>query len=40
MTMTNSAGNTQNTIGISIFTGAFWAFSCANWRRLIRISSD
>ena len=29
-TTTNSAGNTQNTIGISIFTGAFCARSCAS----------
>ena len=27
MTTTNSAGKMQNTIGMSIFTGAFWAFS-------------
>ena len=29
----------QNTIGISILTGAFWARSWASWRRLMRISS-
>ena len=29
----------QNTIGMSIFTGAFWACSWASWRRLMRISS-
>ena len=38
-TMTKSAGKMQNTIGISIFTGAFWARSWASWRRLMRISS-
>ena len=40
MTTTNSAGKMQNTMGMSIFTGAFWARSWASWRRLIRISSD
>ena len=39
ITTTNKAGNTQNTIGIIIFTGAFWARSWAIWRRLMRISS-
>ena len=39
ITTTNSAGKMQNTIGISIFTGAFWARSWASWRRLMRISS-
>ena len=29
----------QNTIGMSIFTGAFWARSWASCRRLMRISS-
>ena len=29
MTTTNRAGKMQNTMGMSIFTGAFWAFSWA-----------
>ena len=29
----------QNTIGMSIFTGAFMAFSWAIWRRMTRMSS-
>ena len=40
ITTTNSAGKMQNTIGMSILTGAFCAFSWASWRRLMRISSD
>ena len=39
ITTTNSAGKMQNTIGMSIFTGAFWACSWASCRRLMRISS-
>src|SRR5690606_2857761 len=39
MTTTNSDGKMQNTMGISILTGAFWACSWAICRRLMRISS-
>ena len=38
-TMTKSEGKMQNTIGISIFTGAFIALSWAAWRREMRMSS-
>ena len=40
MTAMNSVGRMQNISGKRIFTGTFWAFSSARWRRLTRISCD
>ena len=34
----NRAGKIMNTSGKSIFTGACWTFSCAFWRRRLRVS--